>query len=512
MTEPALAGAQTVIAQVADPGSFEPWDREIVSGDPLNFVDSRPYRDRLADAASRSGAAESVITGTVRIEQRPLALVVGEFGFLGGSIGIAAGERLARAFDRARTLRLPLLAVIASGGTRMQEGTLAFLQMVKVSDAVRQFRDAGLLYVVHLSNPTTGGVLASWGSLGALTFGEPGAFLGFSGPRVIELLTGARLPDGVQTAENLLAHGLIDDVLSLSELRRRVGDLLAVVAEPSDAVASIAATSEEAGKSRRSTDAWDSVRRSRDPARAGAAELMTACVSTFTPIGPAPVPLDEMRCIVGLCRVAGVSAVLVAQNRRAPGGARMGPVDLRLAERGFALADELGLPLVTVIDTVGATLSVDAEEGGLAREIAHCIIGMLSVRAPTLCVLLGQGSGGAALALFPSDRVIAAENAWLSAIAPEGASAILYRDTEHAATLADAQRIVSSRLMDLGIVDMVVSEEESDGPWIGRLATALGRELRLLCSMPAPERDAARRRRYRFVGNLQAGLHVPDEG
>ena len=154
----------------------------------------------------------------------------------------------------------------------------------------------------------------------------------------------------------------------------------------------------------------------------------------------------------------------------------MSPQDLRLAERGFALADELGLPLVTVIDTVGATLSVDAEEAGLAREIARCIMRMLSVRPPTICVLLGQGSGGAALALFAADRVIAAEHAWLSAIAPEGASAILYRDTGHAAALAQSQRVASWQLLELGIVDTVIAEGPPDDPWIGRVARAIGSE------------------------------------
>lgn len=503
--------AQEVITELADPGSFEPWDRDIVSGDPLNFVDTRPYRERLADAASRSGAGESVITGSARIDGRPIALVASEFGFLGGSIGIAAGERLARAFECAERRRMPLLAVVASGGTRMQEGTLAFLQMVKISDAVRRFRSSGLLYVVHLSNPTTGGVLASWGSLGALTYAEPGALLGFSGPRVIELLTGAPLPDGVQTAENLLAHELVDDVLTLGQLRGRIRDLLAVVTPPPGGTTPAEVDRESTAGHGPSIAAWDSVLRSRDPARPGVTDLMTACVSAFTPIGPSPVPVDQRRLIVGLCTLAGVPAVLVAQNRRAPGGARMCPADLRLAARGFALADELRLPVVTVIDTVGATLSADAEEGGLAREIARCIMGILSVRPPTLCVLLGQGSGGAALALFPSDRVIAAENAWLSAIAPEGASAILYRDTEHAALLADAQRIAAAQLMELGIVDKVVSEQESTGPWIERVARAVGSDLRMLSALPVPERDAARRRRYRFVGNLEAGLHVADE-
>ena len=255
-------------------------------------------------------------------------------------------------------------------------------------------------------------------------------------------------------------------------------------------------------------DAWASVLRSRDPERPGATELIAACVSSFTSIAPPAVPVEEQRCIVGLGRVDGVAAVLVAQNRRAPGGARMSPQDLRLAERGFALADELGLPLVTVIDTVGATLSIDAEEAGLAREIARCIMRMLSVRPPTICVLLGQGSGGAALALFAADRVIAAEHAWLSAIAPEGASAILYRDTGHAAALAQSQRVASWQLLELGIVDTVIAEGPPDDPWIGRVARAMGASLRSLRAVPPAVREEARRRRYRSAGKLEAGPRV----
>ncbi len=500
--------ADAVIAEVADPGSFEAWDRDVVSSDPLHFVDARPYRQRLADAAAKSGADDSVITGMARIDGRPLALVVSEFGFLGGSIGVAAGERLARAFERAQSLRIPLLAVVASGGTRMQEGTLAFLQMVKVSDAVRRFRDAGLLFVVHLSNPTTGGVLASWGSLGTLTYAAPGALIGFTGPRVIEVLTGARLADGVQSAENLFAHGLVDDVLSMPELRRRMGQLLAVVETPANHSAVDGDRPAGSEGVSPSIDAWTSVLRSRDPARPGATDLIAACVSSFTSIAPSTVAVEAQGCIAGLGRVDGVPVVLVAQNRRASGGARMSPQDLRLAERGFALADELGLPLVTVIDTVGATVSREAEEGGLAREIARCIMRMLSVRPPTVCVLLGQGSGGAALALFPADRVIAAEHAWLSAIAPEGASAILYRDTDHAAALAQSQRIASSQLLDLGIVDTVIAEDVPDDRWIARIACALGTSLRSLRELPQAEREGARRRRYRSVGNLEAGPRV----
>ncbi|MCC4321173.1 acetyl-CoA carboxylase carboxyltransferase subunit beta, partial [Streptomyces malaysiensis] len=207
------ASARELIEAVTDPGSWSGWDEpvEITTDDP-------DYRADLERARERTGLDESVITGEGRIEGRRVALIACEFRFLAGSIGVAAGERLVRAVERATAERLPLLAAPASGGTRMQEGTVAFLQMVKVAAAITDHKAAGLPYLVHLRHPTTGGVLASWGSLGHVTAAEPGALIGFMGPRVHEALYGEEFPPGVQNAENLMNHGLIDAVLPLSRL------------------------------------------------------------------------------------------------------------------------------------------------------------------------------------------------------------------------------------------------------------------------------------------------------
>nr|WP_246623035.1 acetyl-CoA carboxylase carboxyltransferase subunit beta [Streptomyces solisilvae] len=207
------ASARELIEAITDPGSWSGWDEpvEITTDDP-------DYRADLERARERTGLDESVITGEGRIEGRRVALIACEFRFLAGSIGVAAGERLVRAVERATAERLPLLAAPASGGTRMQEGTVAFLQMVKVAAAITDHKAAGLPYLVHLRHPTTGGVLASWGSLGHVTAAEPGALIGFMGPRVHEALYGEEFPPGVQNAENLMNHGLIDAVLPLSRL------------------------------------------------------------------------------------------------------------------------------------------------------------------------------------------------------------------------------------------------------------------------------------------------------
>ncbi|MCG0290243.1 acetyl-CoA carboxylase carboxyltransferase subunit beta, partial [Streptomyces sp. PSAA01] len=221
------ASARELIEAIVDPGSWHGWDEPVAI-----TTDDPDYRADLERARERTGLDESVITGEGRIEGRRVALVACEFRFLAGSIGVAAGERLVRAVERATAERLPLLAAPASGGTRMQEGTVAFLQMVKVAAAITDHKAAGLPYLVHLRHPTTGGVLASWGSLGHVTAAEPGALIGFMGPRVHEALYGEEFPPGVQNAENLMNHGLIDAVLPMSRLSGVAARVLRVLCAP----------------------------------------------------------------------------------------------------------------------------------------------------------------------------------------------------------------------------------------------------------------------------------------
>ena len=213
--------ALNLLSALLDTGTFRSWDN-----DPADIAAEPSYAADLARARSATGLDESVITGEGRLGGHRVAVAACEFGFLGGSIGAAAGERLTHAVERATGERLPLIVTPASGGTRMQEGTLAFLKMVKITAAVAAHKSAGLPYLVYLRHPTTGGVFASWASLGHVTLAEPGALIGFLGARVLEALQGNSLPDGVQTAENLRAHGLVDVVISTADLATYVGRVL----------------------------------------------------------------------------------------------------------------------------------------------------------------------------------------------------------------------------------------------------------------------------------------------
>jgi acyl-CoA carboxylase subunit beta len=479
------AGARERIALVADEGRLEAWDEDVVSDDPLRFGDVRLYTERLAEARERTGLSEAVLTGLARVDGRPLVVVAGEFGFLGGSIGVATGERVARAIERAIEGRLPVLALPASGGTRMQEGAPALMQMAKLAAAARRLREAGLLYLVCLMHPTTGGVLASWGSLGHVTWAEPDALIGFGGPRVVEMLTGAPLPRDVQRAERMLERGLLDDVVAPQQLRERVRRVLAVTEEgPGGEAAAVEIAHVSAG------DAWASVQRARDPGRPRGPDLLAAWATDVTPLrGDRAGGGDDPACLAALARVRGIPSVALAQTRGA-----MGPAGYRKASRAIAIAGELGLPILTIVDTPGAAMTAAAEEGGLSHAIAETLAGLLATPAPTLAVLAGDGGSGGALALLAADRVIAAEHAALHAIAPEGASAILYRDTEHAAELAATQGGASWDLRRSGIADVVVPEDDA---FTERLGAVVEAELRALAAQDPAARRAARARRYR---------------
>ncbi|WP_217196972.1 carboxyl transferase domain-containing protein [Streptomyces buecherae] len=488
--------ARELIETVVAPGSWRCWD------EPVTVSTADPeYRADLARARERTGLDESVITGSGLLDGARVAVVACEFGFLAGSIGVAAGERLVRAVRRATAERLPLLAAPASGGTRMQEGTVAFVQMVKVTAAIAAHKTAGLPYLVHLRHPTTGGVFASWGSLGHVTTAEPGALIGFLGPRVHEALYGERFPEGVQVAEHLYAHGLVDAVLPTAELPdaaaralrvlRGAGRATAPAVGPADcrsggpaegpaaeapADAPVAAPGHDGAPGDGAVpEAAESIRRSRRPERPGVRALLRVAADDVTPLSGTGAGEHDPGMLLALARVGGTPCVVLGHDRGHPDpgpdpgpdaavrpeagvGQPLGPAGLRTARRGMRVAAELGLPLLTVVDTAGAALSQAAEEGGLAGEIARCLADLVTLPAPTLCLLLGQGAGGGALALLPADRVLAARHAWLSPLPPEGASAILYRTTERADEVAARQGVRSADLLAAGIVDRIVEE------------------------------------------------------
>jgi len=495
-------GAAELRDAVLDNGSFRSWDSA-----PPDVPGDVEYARELARARATTGLDEAVLTGEGTVFGRRVAVVACEFDFLAGSIGVAAAERITSAVERATAQRLPLLASPSSGGTRMQEGTVAFLQMVKIAAAVTLHKRAHLPYLVYLRHPTTGGVFASWGSLGHITVAQPGALIGFLGPRVYEQLYGEPFPPGVQTAENLLRHGVIDGVVGLEALRPTLDRALTVIADP-PAEPPPAAPVEKIAD----VPAWDSVVASRRPDRPGVSWLLREGATDRVLLSGTHG--EAATTVLALARFGGQPAVVVGQQRVVGGldpfpgrfapALRTGPAALQEARRGMALAASLRLPLVLVIDTAGPALSADAEQNGLAGEIARCLSDLVTLDTPTVSVLLGQGSGGPALAMVPADRVLAAQHGWLAPLPPEGASAIVFRDTDHAPELAAAQGIRSVDLLRNGIVDDIVPEhpDAADEPveFARRLSAAIARELDGLRRQPPADRYAARLERYRRIG------------
>lgn len=443
--------ARDLVDLVFDDDSWGSWDSA-----PDRTGVSDEYAAELAAAAEKAGTDESVVTGEALLRGRRVAVVVSEFRFLAGSIGRATADRLVAAIRRATAEGLPLVAAPASGGTRMQEGTPAFLQMIRITEAITAHKAAGLPYFVYLRHPTTGGVMASWGSLGHITVAEPGALLGFLGPRVYEALYGRSFPEGVQVSENLFDRGLVDAVVPPGEIGEVLHRAFEIVLTPRTG---LPALPDPAAGPVPEVETWDAVTRSRSPERPGVRRLLKFGATDVVPLHGTGEGESDPALVIALARFGQAPCVFLGQDRRGQtADHQMGPEALREAQRGMKLARELGLPLVTVIDTMGASLSAAAENGGMAGEIARSLAKLVNLSVPTVSLLLGEGNGGGALALIPADRVVAAQHAWLSPLPPEGASAIVHRDLDHAPEMARSQQVRAYDMHRAGAVDRLVPE------------------------------------------------------
>jgi acetyl-CoA carboxylase carboxyl transferase subunit beta len=492
VTERKRLDARELVDRVLDSGSWVSWDAP--PADPAD-PGSR-YAEDLARARAKSGYDEAVITGSGTLRGRRVAVVACEFSFLAGSVGVATAQRLVDAVERATAERLPLLAAPASGGTRMQEGTVAFVQMARIAAAVMRHRAAGLPYLVYLRHPTTGGVLASWGSLGHVTAAAPQALIGFLGPRVFEAMNGEPFPPGVQVAENLHAQGLIDAVVDADEVGEVAARALNVLCAPRAGVEPRLEVRDKEVSG--GATAWESVERSRRADRPGIRDLLRHGAGDLTPLSGTGQGEADPGLLLALARIGSAPCVIVGQDRLSQrSGHPLSPAGLRVARRGMRLAAELGLPLLTVVDTPGAVLSVEGEERGLAGEIARCLADLITLTTPTLCLLLGEGAGGAALALLPADRVLCAEHGWLSPLPPEGASAIVHRDVAHAAEMAEAQGVGSADLLRMGVVDRIIAEGPDAADFCRRTVALVEAELLALPETITDADIAARSARYR---------------
>ncbi|MFE9919596.1 acetyl-CoA carboxylase carboxyltransferase subunit alpha [Micromonospora sp. NPDC005553] len=541
--EHARLGAPERLRQLVDPGSLRLLPDRLPGADPLDFVDVLPYPHRLTGARASTGLAEGVVCATATIGGNPVTLAVMDFRFLGGSLGCAVGELITRAAERALDDRTPLVLITASGGARMQEGALSLMQMATVSQAIAALREAGLLTVSVLTDPTYGGVAASFATNTDLVLAESGARMGFAGPRVIRQITGRALPEGFQTADFLLRHGQVDMVVQRRSLRGRLTALLAATRagrpahppvprqepashreRPADDGAVLTRPTDPAAEGDAGNpavrDAWDTVRMARHPGRPTTLDYLDSVFDGFVELHGDRLGADCPAIVGGVARLAGrhvmvighqkghTTAELVARNF-----GMASPAGHRKALRLMRLAARLGLPVVTLVDTPGADPGVSAEEHGQAAAIAENILTLTVLPTPVLAVITGEGGSGGALALAVADRVLMLENAVYSVISPEGCAAILWPDRSAAPQAARALRLTAPDLRRLGVVDEVVSEPSSaahDDPaeTAHRLRAALLANLLPLLDVPPAMLVRLRRQRFRRFGANRVGARA----
>ena len=459
-------GAWERVKMLLDEGSFDEFHADLVSVDPLEFTDSRPYRERVAQARERTGLKEAVLTGRGRIRGHEFILAVVDFGFLGGSMGSVAGEKIALAFEEAIDRKLPIITIVASGGARMQEGMLSLVQMAKTAAAARRAHERRVPYISILTDPTTGGMYASYASQGDIILAEPGALIGFAGPRVIA----GTMPEESDaeairshTPEFLMEHGFLDAIVSRIRLRDTLSMILRVIDRADRPVPKVPEPHVDA-RAYDPEDAWDIVQLARREDRPTTQDYIRRISPQFVELHGDRAYGDDPAVIAGLGEIGGRGVVIVGLERGHGDPIRRGgqalPEGYRKALRAMGLAERFGCPLVTFIDTPGAYLGIESEERGLASALSECLARMSVLRVPVVSVIIGEGGSGGALALGVGDRILMLEHAIYSVIAPEGAAAILFRDPSRAPEVAEALKLTARDCVSLGVADRLVAEPE----------------------------------------------------
>jgi acetyl-CoA carboxylase carboxyl transferase alpha subunit/acetyl-CoA carboxylase carboxyl transferase beta subunit len=527
----------TRLEQLLDPGSVRPLDVGVPAWDVLEFADTMPYPQRLAEAAARTGLDEAAVAVTGRIGGSAVVVVAMDFQFLGGSMGTAVGEIVTRAAEHALRSRTPLLAVTASGGARMQEGCFSLMQMAKTSAAFGALRSAGVLSICLLTDPTFGGVTASFATLGDVLVAEPGALIGFAGPRVIANAVRQPLPEGFQTAEYLLAHGMIDCVEPREGLPALLGMLLrayrpySVGSAPCAGATGIAPGLPDEGEAPL-TDAAafatqpvaQLLRDARAIGRPTTLEYAWRIFDEFVELhgdrlgGDDPAMVGGLGCLDGRWVVVlghqkgNDTASLIARNF---GMAR--PEGYRKAVRLMRLAERLRLPVLTFVDTQGAAPDIGAEDRGQSWAISEALVELAGLTVPVVATIIGEGGSGGALALAVANRVLMLERTCYSVISPESCSTILFGDPSRAEEMAERLRIAPADLLRLGLIDAVVPEPP-DGAQADParaavdLRYALCLTLRELTQLSPAELVEQRRRRFRRFDQPAHGSPTSGEG
>lgn len=514
------------IEMVADEGTFEEWDQGLATRNPLHY---KGYEEKLKTIREKTKLDEAVITGKARINGTPVVIGVCDGRFLMASMGQVVGEKIARAAERATKEKLPVILFACSGGARMQEGITSLMQMAKTSAALKRHSDAGLLYISVLTDPTTGGVTASFAMLGDVILAEPKALIGFAGPRVIEQTIGQKLPKGFQRSEFLLEHGFIDGIVERPQLKETLSQILKLH-ETEEHVRKQDVTEESGGSDRESQEgeisgdsmanmedshthnqaaAWDRVQISRMKDRPVGSDYIGALFTDFIEFHGDRYFADDKAVIGGIARFHGKPVTVIAQakgtNTKENIERNFGmpsPDGYRKALRLMKQAEKFGRPVICFVDTPGAFCGLEAEERGQGEAIARNIYEMSGLTVPILSIIIGEGGSGGALAMATADQVWMLENSIYSILSPEGFASILWKDSGKAKEAAEVMRLTARDLYEMGIVERVFSEpahytvqnlREVTGP----MEREIGRFLEAARQVSAEELVSRRYERFR---------------
>ena len=455
--------AKRRMRMIVDRGSFTPWDEDIQTPDPLQFAG---YEEKLEACREKTGLYEGIMTGEASIEGQRIAIGIIDARFLMGSMGYVVGEKITRAVERATEKKLPVILFCCSGGARMQEGMVSLMQMEKTSAALKRHSNAGLLYISVLTDPTTGGVTASFAMLGDIILAEPGALIGFAGPRVIEQTIRQKLPEGFQRSEFLLEHGFIDRIVERSEMRKVLSDLIRMhtCGKPASAPAESELAESHRGKEKK--DAWEVVEASRKADRLTALDYIEGIFTDFLELHGDRYFKDDGSIVGGIAMLGDTPVTVIGQQKGKNLKENLvrnfgmpSPDGYRKALRLMKQAEKFHRPVICFVDTPGAYCGMDAEERGQGRAIADNLFEMSDMKTPILSVVIGEGGSGGALAMAVADEVWMMENAIYSILSPEGFASILWKDSKKADEAARVMKITARDLLELGIIEKVIPED-----------------------------------------------------
>ena len=460
--------ARRRIEMITDEGSFEEWDSDLQGGNPLEY---KGYEEKLKKLQEKTGLSEAVVTGKAKIDGREAAIGVCDGRFLMASMGEAVGEKIARAVERATKERLPVILFACSGGARMQEGIVSLMQMAKTSAALKHHSDAGLLYISILTDPTTGGVTASFAMLGDVILAEPKALIGFAGPRVIEQTIGQKLPEGFQRAEFLLEHGFLDAIVERPQMKAVLSKILALHENGKGTDFNRKECAQDLvadGRKEEKLTAWQRVELSRRKDRPVGSDYIDALFTDFVEFHGDRYFADDKAIIGGVARFHGMPVTVIAQakgrNTKENIERNFGmpkPEGYRKALRLMKQAEKFARPVICLVDTPGAFCGLEAEERGQGEAIARNIYEMSGLKVPVVSIIIGEGGSGGALAMATADEVWMLENSIYSILSPEGFASILWKDSSKAKEAAEVMKLTAENLKAQGIVERVFAEPET---------------------------------------------------